>query len=182
MRVLRRFLLFLSALFAVAAAAFFSYDVFVFQPFRTDIDKLVARAGVYERTPPEPLVRVLKTAYAGTLDAHVARHLIQELRQRTVGGALGWHVTSNLWSLLVKIHLSQGERTTLFLSLSHMGNGQRGFQQASTRIVGVPLAEVSLIQAATLVTVGKSPEIYSSQPERLSEAAEHLAEVTASAP
>ncbi len=182
MRVLRRFLLLVSALIAVAAAAFLSYDVFVFQTYHPDIDKLLSRAGAYEQRPAEPLVKVLQTAYAANLDAHVARHMVQELRRPTGGSDLGWNVTTLIWSLLVKTHLSQGERTTLFLSLSYMGNGQRGFQQASTRIVGVPLAEVSLIQAATLVTVGKSPEIYSSQPERLTEAAKHLAEATASAP
>jgi Transglycosylase len=183
MTVLRRILLFLGALVVVATTCILSYDLFAFQPHRPDIDKLLARAGADERAPPESLTRVLQVAYAGSIDGHVARHLLQELLlEPTRGSKLGWHGTNLLWSLLIKAHLSKGERDTLFLSLSYMGNGQRGYQQASMSIIGVPLAAVSLSQAATLVTVGKSPASYLANPQRLAERAKHLAERAASAP
>jgi hypothetical protein len=183
MTILRRILLFLSTLVVVAMAAILCYDIFTFQPYRPDIDKMLARASADERAPPEPLTRVLKVAYAGSIDVHVARHLLQELLlEPTLGSKLGWHGTNLLWSLLIKAHLSKSERDALFLSLSHMGNGERGFQQGSSSIVGIPLAEVSLSQAATLVTVSKSPASYLANPQRLAQSAAHLAGRAASAP
>jgi hypothetical protein len=183
MTLLRLILLFPGALVVVATTAVLAYDLFAFQPHRPDIDKLLAQAGADERAPPESLTRVLQVAYAGNIDDHVARQLAQELLLEPArGNKLRWHGTNLLWSLLIKAHLSKRERDTLFLSLSYMGNGQRGFQQASTSIVGVPLAEVSLSQAATLVTVGKSPASYLANPQRLAQSAGHLAERAASAP
>jgi hypothetical protein len=174
-RLRRHFFYALVALVGALALAFASYDLFVFQPYRPDIDKLIARAGASEKSPPESLRRVLRVAYQNRLGSHVASHLLLEL-DAAPSSMLGWHATSMLWWLLSEIHLSEAQRTTLFLSLSHMGDDQRGFERASTSIIGVPLAEVSVEQAVTLVTVGKSPAIYLSNRERLAQSAGRLAE------
>ena len=108
---------------------------------------------------------------------HVAKQLLLELNGESASGSqIRWHATNLLWWLLAEVHLSEAQRTTLFLSLSYMGNNQRGFERASPNIVGVPLAEVSVDQAATLVTVGKSPAIYLGDRERLAQSSRRLAE------
>ena len=49
----------LAALLVVPLLALASYDLFVFQPYRPDIDKLIARASSSEKSPSESLRRVL---------------------------------------------------------------------------------------------------------------------------
>jgi hypothetical protein len=159
--------LLLSVCGAIALAIAF-YDLVAFQPYRSEINKLVACAEPAEKSPPELLKRVLRAAHGESLSPLVARQLLFELKpSRSIGGMLGWHGTNILWSGLVQIHLSNSEQTTLFMSLSYMGENPRGFALAAPRIVGVPLADVSLEQAAVLVTVAKAPQSYLSNPERL---------------
>lgn len=182
-RLRQRILYALAALVGAPLLALASYDLFVFQPYRPDIDKLIARASSAERTPPEPLRRVLRVSYEDRLAGHVAKQLLVELGAASPSETkLGWHATNGLWWLLSKVHLSEAQRTTLFLSLSYMGNDQRGFERASPGIVGVPLAEVSVEQAARLVTVGKSPQIYLANRHRLAQSAGRLAERAKNAP
>lgn len=182
-RLRQRVLFALAALVGAPLLALASYDLLVFQSYRPDIDKLIARAGSSEKTPPEPLRRVLRVSYQDRLAGQVARQLLAELDAALPSrGKLGWHATSGLWWLLCEVHLSEAQRTTLFLSLSYMGNDQRGFERASPSIVGVPLAEVSVDQAATLVTVGKSPTSYLSNRDRLAQSAGRLAERAKNAP
>lgn len=173
----------LAALVGALLLALASYDLLVFQPRRPDIDKFIARASSSEKVPPEPLRRVLRISYEDRLAWHVTRQLLLELDAASPGGStIGWHATNVLWCLLSQIHLSEAQRTTLFLSLSYMGNDQRGFERASPNIVGVPLAEVSVDQAATLVTVGKSPEFFLANREKLAQISGRLAERAKSAP
>ncbi|MCZ8077361.1 MAG: transglycosylase domain-containing protein, partial [Paucibacter sp.] len=176
-RLHQRILYALAAFVLVPLLALASYDLFVFQPYRPDIDKLIARASSSEKKPPEPLRRVLRISYEDRLAWHVAKQLLLELDAASASGSkIGWHATNVLWWLLSQVHLSEAQRTTLFLSLFYMGNDQRGFERASPGIVGVPLAEVSVDQAATLVTVGKSPAAYLANRERLAQSAGRLAE------
>jgi hypothetical protein len=167
----------LVALVLMPLLALASYDLFVFQPYRPDIDKLIARASNSEKTPPETLRRVLHVSYGDRLAWHVAKQVLLELDASNASGRkLGWHATNVMWWLLCRIHLSEAQRTTLFLSLSYMGNNQRGFERTSPSIVGAPLANVSIDQAATLVTVGKSPDFFLADRERLAQSAGRLAE------
>lgn len=176
-QIRRRFLYVLVALAGVPLFALGLYDLFVFQPYRPDIDKFIARAGSSEKRPPESLRKVLYASYEDRLAGHVARQLLRELGATSANGSMiGWHATSALWWLLSEVHLSEAQRTTLFLSLSYMGDDQPGFEHASTSIVGVPLAEVSIDQAAMLVTFAKSPASYLANRERLAKGAERLAE------
>lgn len=172
----------LAALLGLLLLALAAYDVWVFQPYRPDIDKFIARAGASETQPPVSLQRVLDAAYGDRLSGLVARQVLLELGVTAGESKLGGHATSALWALLLEVHLSAAQRTTLFLSLSYLGKEQRGFEFASTRIVGVPLAQVSVEQAATLVTVGKAPNSYLTNPDRLAQSARRLSELVSPAP
>lgn len=176
-RLRQRILGAVAVLVALPLSALAAYDLIVFQPCRPDIDKLLARAGPAEKSPPESLSTVLHARHEGGLGAQVARQLLVELNpEASRGGRLSWQVTSALWWLFAEIHLSQAQQRTLFLSLAAMGHGERGFERASPGVVGVPLAAVSVDQAAMLVTVAQSPGHYREDRDALARSAARLAE------
>ena len=158
-----------ASLVAAPLLAFGAYDAFVFQPRVPEIRSLVAKATTDEKFPPNQLQQVIRVAFHEQgLSSYVARLLIRELKAIPAqGGNLRWHLESSVWWALTQIHLSEDERTTLYLELSNMGNAGQGFSAASVAIVGTPLSAVALEQAATLVTVAKGPTYYLGSPERL---------------
>jgi hypothetical protein len=165
LRLLRWLIL---ALLAAPFVAFAAYDLIAFQPRMPDIRRLLAQAAPEENAPPESIRKVVRVSYPEHFSSHVARLLLQELNAvPTEGGMLCWHLAGIAWWALVGLHLSEPEQITLFLALSPMGNNMKGFAKASTAVVGVPLSAVSLEQAAHLVTIGKAPSYYLSNPEQL---------------
>lgn len=176
-RLRQRILGAIAVLFALPLSALAAYDLIVFQPCRPDIDKLLARAALAEKAPPESLSTVLHARHAGGLAAQVARQLLIELHpEASIDNRLSWQVTSALWWLFAEVHLSQAQQRTLFLSLAAMGHGERGFERAAPGLVGVPLAAVSVDQAAVLVTVAQSPGHYREDRDALARSAARLAE------
>lgn len=176
-RLRQRILGTIAVLVALPLTALAAYDLIVFQPCRPDIDKLLARAAPAEKTPPESLSTVLHARHEGGLAAQVARQLLVELNpEASSGGRLSWQVTRALWWLFTEIHLSKAHQRTLFLSLAAMGHGERGFERASQSLLGVPLAAVSVDQAAMLVTVAQSPGHYREDRDALARSAARLAE------
>jgi hypothetical protein len=165
------------ALIAAPIVWFGAYDVVAFQPRTAEIRRLVAAAAPEEKSPPASIRRVLRVSYPNQLSSHVARLLLEELDAEPIGRSmLWWHTRRAVWTGLVDLHLSMSDQTTLFLTLSPMGNNVRGFSKASTAVVGVPLSTVSVEQAARLVTVGKAPSMYLNNPERLTQQSEALAQ------
>ena len=165
------------ALVAAPVVWFAAYDVLVFQPRTAEIRRLVAAAAPEEKSPPTSIRRVLRVSYPNQLSAHVARLLLGELETEPTGSSmLWWQAKTAVWTGLVDLHLSESDQTTLFLTLSPMGNGVRGFSKASTVVVGVPLNTVTLEQAARLVTVGRAPSLYLNNSERLMQQSEALAQ------
>ncbi len=165
------------ALVLAPFVAFAAYDVIAFQSRVTDIRRLLAAAASDEKSPPDSIRRVLRASYPDHFSSHVARLLLQELNaEPSAGSMLWWHMRGALWGGLVTLHLSESEQTTLFLTLSPMGNNVQGFSKASTAVVGTPLSAVSVEQAARLVTVGKAPSLYLNNPERLTRQSEALAQ------
>lgn len=175
----RRLITIFSALFGALVAApllaLAAYDLFVFQGHRSDIDQLLARAGPAEQRPPESLARVLRVSPGDRLPVHVARQLLWAIDAAPRGGP-GWHAADLAWWLLCEVHLTEAQRTTLFLSLAPMGGEEPGFERASLRLVGVPLAEVSVEQAAWLVAVAQAPSREPGHEARWTRNARRLAE------
>jgi hypothetical protein len=176
-RTLKLLLWLILALLAAPFVAFAAYDLIAFQPRMPDIRRLLAQAAPEEKAPPDSIRKVLRVLYPEHFSSLVARLLLQELNAVPTGsGMLRWHLTGATWWALVELHLSEPEQTTLFLTLSPMGNDIKGFAKVSTAVVGVPLSAVSREQAARLVTVGKAPSIYLSDPERLTHHSNALAQ------
>lgn len=162
---------------ALPFLAFAAYDVAVFQPRQPEVLSLLAGASPAEQSPPETLRRVLLVSYSDRLSVEVSKLLIRQLKVVPPrGGNIRWHATGAAWQALVALHLTEREQTTLFLTLSPMGDGIRGFSAASPAVVGVPLGEVSLEQGARLVEVSQAPARYLANPARLAQDARALAE------
>jgi hypothetical protein len=174
-RLLALFGAFFGVLVVAPLLALAAYDLFVFQGHRPDIDKLLGRAGPAEQRPPESLARVLRVSPGDHLTAHVARQLLWAFDTAPRGGS-GWHAAALAWWLLCEVHLTQAQRTTLFLSLAPMGGEEPGFERAASRLVGVPLAEVSVEQAAWLVAVAQAPSREPGHEARWTRNARRLAE------
>jgi hypothetical protein len=157
----------LATLIAVPVLAFASYDAAVFWPRMDEIQSIIDAAAPAERQPPLNLRRALAAA-PRDYDSEVARVLLVELKiPSALRSGIGWHATSALWLAGVKLHLSKDERMSLFLTLSYMGHRTFGFADASVRVAGTPLENVSLEQAARLVAYSHSPSASEASEEQL---------------
>lgn len=168
---MRRYLkLVVAAIFLLAMVPVISlgvFDLLVFQPLASKVHTVVSQSAPSEQAPPPSLVSVIRVARIN-VSAHAARLLMREvLANPSNGGMLGWHLTSAAWQACISLHLSEQEQLAAFLSLSAMGAEAHGFAASSEAILGVPLANISVEQAATLLTVAKSPTTYLANPERL---------------
>lgn len=148
-------------LLLLAVAAFATYDMQVFQPRRTQIDALLQRAPAEDRAPPALIRRYLLAAHPSGAQptSNVARMLLARLEVSRERGMLDWHMHEFLWSLLVRLHLSQDETLGLYAALSYNGAGH-GLSQLSQRLYAKPLSALSEPEAATVVAVLWSPQIY----------------------
>lgn len=160
------------------ALALALYDLIVFQPRVSDIRALVSRASMDERSPPDTVRRVVRAAHP-SLAKPLSRLLVQELALGSES-TLQRQVQEGLWWALLALHVSDPDQLTLFLALAPMGGVERGFAQAAPDITGVPLSDVTLAQAARLVTIARSPAGFRDSPERLSRASKALLEQVAS--
>lgn len=145
----------------LAVAAFATYDMQVFQPRRTQIDALLQRAPAEDRAPPALIRSYLLAAHPS--GAHptgtVARLLLARLEVSRGRGMFEWHMRELLWSLLLSLHLSQDEILGLYATLSYNGAGH-GLSQLSQRLYAKPLSALSEPEAATVVAVLWSPQLY----------------------
>lgn len=167
------YLLLASVLSPIIALA--TFDVAVFQPRMPEIRRLLADASPPEISPSGPLVKVIRASRIN-LSAHISRLLMQQFdAYPQQSGIIAHHSVGLAWWFLVILHLPESELITLFLSQSHMGNNTTGFATAAPTVVGVPLGEVSVEQAARLVVVARAPSYYLGNPDRLARASDVLA-------
>ena len=163
-------IVFLGALIAVPVAYVGAYDLFVFQRHIPEVQRLIEVADQDERTPSPLVARVIRAGVSQHLSAQVSRLLLQRFNPPASQSQLQWHFTSALWWALVALHLSDQDQSTLYLSLSYVGNGVTGYGAASKAQFGVSLNSLSLEQVATLSAISKAPNAYLESPERLARA------------
>lgn len=178
---MRRFLRFVSIalalwLFSLAAAAL-AFDRFTVAPALGKAAAMYARATPSEKNL-SPIVRRLAMASIGSdlrLWCLVSRDLlssppsqIEEMR------TIEMQLTELSVGLLLPVHLTNNEMLALFVSRAGMGEGTRGFSQASAKYLGMPLENVTPEQAARLVAISHAPTAYIDSPERLQQATQRL--------
>ena len=150
-------------------------DLTVVQPLLTNVQAAMTAASPGEKSPPESIVRVLSPAPDGELSFRAARILVnQSSAQFQPRNQLRRQFTELAAGLLIPLHLSEAEITTFVLARTSMGPDVHGFNNASLRYFGVPLEQVSTIEAATLVAISYAPVAYLSSPERLARRARSL--------
>ena len=157
----------LGVLITVPVAYVVGYDLVVFQPRVPAIQRLIEMAAQDERSPSPLVARVIRAGGSQHLSAQVSRLLLMQFNLPPSQSPLQWHFTSALWWALVALHFSDQEQSTLYLSLSYMGNGVNGFAAASQAQFGASLNSLSLEQVATLSVIARAPSAYLESPERL---------------
>jgi hypothetical protein len=157
----------LATLIATPVIYVLAYDFTVFQPRLPEIRTIIEIAAPDERSSSPLVASVVRAGVAQHLSAQVSRLLLQRFELPASESQLKWHFTSALWWALVALHLTDQEQTTLFLSLSYMGNGVTGFASASQSMFDAPLNSLTLEQVATLSVIAKAPAAYGENPERL---------------
>jgi len=176
-RVLKALAWLLAVLLLAPVIAFAAYDLIEFQPHRAEIQRLIDEAAPAEKSPPAVLRQVVHAAHpdaTSSLSGSAVRLLRVRLDFASDTRTLHRQMKETLWWALVTLHCSEQEQSTLYLSLSYMGNDTYGFSKAAPALVGVPLADVSLEQAARLVAVTRAPSSYLRNPERWARASEVL--------
>ena len=149
------------------------YDLMEFQPRLTEMRQFIAKADPAEKAPPPVLVKLQHLADGEHITGTVVRVLWQELRfkpprHRRI-------LVELTWLALVNVHFSDTDRMTLRLALSPMGGRAKGFARASQEVFGVPLADVSIDQAARLTLIQRS-SYFLGNPERMARHAARLVE------
>jgi len=183
MRRVFRVLFWFAAFFAATPiAAFFAYDLAVFQPRAAEIHSILSSAAPAEQAPPQVLVEVVLASRVN-VTAHSARLLASKLNAVPPRSArLFRHLSSAAWSACVALHLSKGEQLAVFLALSYMGNSTTGFAASAISLFGSPLEAVSQEQAAKLVVISQAPSGYLASPERLANRTASLLEASRRGP
>ena len=147
-RIARVLFAIVGALIAVPIAYVVGYDLVVFQPRVPEVQRLIEVAAQDERTPSPLVARVIRAGVSQHMSAQASRLLLQQFKLPPSQSQLQWQFASTLWWELVALHFSDQEQSTLFLSLSYMGNGVTGFAAASQAHFGASLNSLSLEQVA----------------------------------
>jgi hypothetical protein len=142
-----------------------AYALMQFQPRRSEIIAIVERAAPQDRQPPQQVLRMLKASEQSGPSVYASRLLARELNAFSDRGSmLGWHIRSTLWWSLVKLHLTEGEQTAVFLALAPTGKDRRGFTSTALALYQRQPADLSLAEVATIMALIRAP---SAQGERL---------------
>jgi hypothetical protein len=158
-RLLNAFFLCVAGLTLALAFAFVAYDIAVFQSRVGRIDSLVAQAAPAESHPSDALRRLMFADFRHPSQA-TARILIIELGVPYYGG-LGWHRTSALWTLLVKLHLTDDERIAILASRTIVKRGSHGFAAGAELVFAKPLERLKEEELATLFVMARMPILFS---------------------
>jgi hypothetical protein len=164
----------LSAVLAVPALAVVTYDFIYYEPNRSEISRVIARATADERHLPMPLAAFLRWEFRNGTEIYAARLLIGHLgiaQQRVT--RRHWSVIYELWIALVKAHLSVEERMTVITVLAPTGTDRSGLSAASLAQFHKPLSELGTGECATLVALISAPSLHQ-HPEALAFAGESI--------
>ena len=176
-RTLRIGVVVLALLLAVPLAAFATYDLIWFQPHRGAMRSLLDSAAPLDRSPPAIVGRLVELAYRDAIDYQVARHLIEKTNTAPLGvGTLRRQMHEELWALLLRVHLPRAERVGLFCTLMYTGRDRHGLSKASADMFARSLDQLSLEEAATIVSLPRSPSRYLASPEALARYRDKLLE------
>jgi hypothetical protein len=171
-----KILAFIFGILAVlATSSALVFEFVIVQPTLVKAGVLLASAAPSEKNLPSPVERILKIDSSKHLKFRVAREMLaSQPSQFESMGTLRRQLTEFSLGLLLGIHLTNQELSTLFISQVHMGPGVRGFNQAATQYLGTNLQLVTLEQAARLVAISHAPSLYLQSTNRLEQSTAYL--------
>lgn len=173
-KALRLSILVLALTLATPVVAYAVYDFTHFQPQHARIAALINGAAPQEKEPHSQVAELLRVSLANDTAVYASRLLIGELGILPERHSMTqWHLHGMLWWSLVSLHLSESERVTLILALAPTGRDRRGVAKTAEVLYGVPLSELSLEQAATIIALTKVPG-YADKPESLERIKQNL--------
>lgn len=145
-----------------------AFDFLAVQPVLSKIEAYIADAAPSERNPTKVVVEMLRRAYGSRLKYIVTNSVLREEPSLVEGMShLQRQFTELGVGFLLRMHLSEPEIATAFLSTAYMGSGVIGFAQASIRYFGMPLEDLSIRQAAQLIAIADAPAAHLLDQQRL---------------
>ena len=162
-------------LVAVCASSVGVFDRLVVAPAVVNCEAFIASAAGSERDLTPAMLQVLGKQPGRHLTYLVARDILQAPPSQIESVRTADRQLMELGvGLLLPLHLSQRDLTTVYATRLMMGRGVRGLAQAAKVHTGVPLEQVTVAQAARLVVISRSPPYYLDNPELLDERVHRL--------
>lgn len=168
MRLLRIGFVTISIFLAILVVGFFSYDLFYFQPYRAEMKAMVASASPEDRDPPPLVIKLVHVSDPQGIDLHLSRMLFYHFKMSPPHSSPSNRIAQQLlWKQLIRLHLTDQERTSLYCSLVYSGKNDPGLSAASKRLFNKPLSALSSLEAATVVALLHGPGYYERHQEGL---------------
>ncbi len=170
-----------TALLGVMLTGVIAYDSLVAAPRLAWVEQTLHGATASERQPPLVLIDMLHRANGDRLNGLLARRALSSGEIGRYGRLI--QLASELGlALLLPAHFSDQEIEAAYLASAFMGLDAPGFEAASLKYLGVPLARVDAAQAARLVAIAWAPSAYLGNPERVEQRAQRLLALPPSQP
>ena len=153
---------------ATPVVAFFVYDIFYFQPHRAELESLIATASPEDRNPPLIVIKLINVSDPKGIDQHLSRILFYHFKDPSYRSIPANRIAHQLmWQQMIRLHLTEQERMSLYCSLVYSGKNEPGLTAASERLFNKPLYKLSAPEAATIVALLQGPSYYERSQERL---------------
>jgi len=168
MRLLRISLVVFAIFLATPVVGFFAYDLIYFQPYRAEMKTIISNASPEDRVPPPLVAKLIHVSEPKGIDQFLSRILFYHLKVSPTHSSSGNRIAHQLmWKHLIRLHLTEQERVSLFCSLVYSGKNEPGLSAASERLFNKPLSQLSAPEAATVVALLQGPGYYERHQERL---------------
>lgn len=143
----------------VAALLFVTfYEMHDFRPYLSQINDIYRAMDPGDRQSPAQVRDFVWKVNGPETDSFVSRKLLGEVRHPR--SMMAWHYHSIMWGLMLRLHFDRNERLAFYCHYLPYEGGV-GFSKASLFYFARPLDTLSVDEVATIVTVGRAPQINS---------------------
>jgi hypothetical protein len=156
---------------SVLAAAVF--DRVAVAPVVAKARAAIANAASNERELPASVERALNRYVGNRLKFLAARYALT-LQSSSEARESSSQIKEAGIGFFLPLHFSDKELLSFYASQVHMGPGVKGFSQAATYYINVPLEKLDRFQIAKLVAISHGPLVYLENPERLEKKVKQL--------
>lgn len=164
-RVARGWWIALLVMVVVPGCALLAYDLLVVRPRLPEVRAIVAQADVEDRDPPAPIGRLFRVAHPPA-SGYVTMQVMARLDAFHGLSNSQRHARTLLWQLLLRWHLSNNEWLALYCTLAFNGV-DHGLNRLALREFGLPLSGLNEREAAEVVAVTHTPNVYLHDREQL---------------